>query len=276
MIRTRHQKNSLFLLLGLCLLACQPVPASPFNARANQNPSLISILNTERKPITALKLKYRAEAFSANQTPLSANWNTTTTDQAGQFKANCSQACALEIQAEGYWEFSGSYKDAPLIVLAPVNAQEKMGHLRSLSDFKQASFRLTAATELPAPLKAKDQGQVVLKIESEQELQPLVEAVKAMPAKDWIEKPSTAAWQQVLASGQRLVIYSNLNYLRTRAQLQELHETDDSYIFSANRSYTLSTEVAAGHSYDTEFLSFALPKDGKKIVFYTSAGQVNL
>lgn len=266
-----------------------PLPGSVAPDNRGSNEYRITIVDEKEAPRAMMSVSYGTR----NRSNSSTAWKVNLTDFSGNLGTSCTGVCDLEVHADGYWSYKGPYLDPARIQLAARTEEERNGKKLNTADYELFRIHLAGKSketdiESFASLFNTNvhSNQSTFQVGNEEELKPVLTQLARIgsgtqhaPGSSGFggaEANGEALMRKALAQGKRLVGYSNNEFFRYLPTIEELHQTADSYYFSENRTRLLSDRGMSGHSYDYELIVYALPADGKTVIFHGKAGKLGI
>jgi len=303
-----YQKSLKYCCVLLCLWACSPQPpvTPPALPQATPEPTLPTLpdetgnpeglpphLQSEPvrlllqdeagQPLANLPVRYLSDVNSGVSKPL----QTATTDSKGYLPLACQEyLCWLQLQADGYWEYTGPYSNREYqpedvqIMLAAKTPEEISGQVVDEAYLFQLNAR-SDSEDIPRIFPPDPvSGFSSFVIHSEAELETYLPRLAMWPAEAYSARQAAsvdyaALMREALQANKVLVGFSNNQIFRYAAMIESVRATADSYYLSGNRSQLKTERGISGHTYDLELQVFAFePKP--QAVFDLGSGKQTL
>lgn len=267
------------LLLSACAQAPVVIPSQSSSPSPQPSGTITLVQEFRDYPLADKDVRYSMyDSLASKTTEKQAR-----TDAQGQFKEPCEGLCQISLNVPGYWPYSGPYSGPAQIQMAALTPEELSGRQIELGDYLLTSLitREGGYTQLFDTASNMSYFQV----RSESELEAVLIKLKPSFEEDRLNHPAPVladkadpeiVMRQAIKDGKRLIGFTTNQQFRYIPQIERLTQTDDSYYFSQNRTQLLSSRGISGHTYDYELLIYALPADGKKVVFHAVNGKLEL
>lgn len=273
----------LLMPLMLLLSACAQAPiviSSQSSSPSPPPPGTITLVQEFRDyPLVDKDVSYSMyDSLTSKTTEKQAR-----TDAQGQFKEPCEGLCQISLNVSGYWPYSGPYSGPAQIQMTALTPEELSGRQLELGNYLLTS--LITREGRYAQLFDTASNMSYFQVRNQSELEAVLIKLKPSFEEDRLNHPAPAladkadpeiVMREALKAGKRLIGYTSNEQFRYIPQIEKLTQTEDSYYFSQNRTQLLSSRGISGHTYDYELLIYALPADGKKVVFHAVNDKLEL